>query len=233
VIKLLTDIGVEDEAAGAAALTYFDGLGAVRLLEHDHRAHLLEYAECPDLVSMVEGGDDERATLTIAVVLNALHERRDKPPPSGLKTLRERFQSLFARAASPSPDPIYVKAARLAEELLASEQAPQVLHGDMHHGNVRHCEGRGWLAIDPKGLYGERTFDAANVLLNPNKSAIVLDERRIVRTLDILASELSLDRTRLAGFVFAYCCLSACWSVEDGDDPTLALAVARAAEREL
>ena len=44
VLKLFTPIGAEDEADGAVALRYFDGHGAVRLLAHDERAHLLEYA---------------------------------------------------------------------------------------------------------------------------------------------------------------------------------------------
>ena len=35
VLKLFTAIGVEDEADGMAALRYFDGQGAVRLLAHD------------------------------------------------------------------------------------------------------------------------------------------------------------------------------------------------------
>ena len=34
VVKLLTPVGVEDESDGAVALRYFDGHGAVRLLDH-------------------------------------------------------------------------------------------------------------------------------------------------------------------------------------------------------
>lgn len=30
------------------------------------------------------------------------------------------------------------------------------LHGDLHHGNVLDFGASGWLAIDPKGLKGER-----------------------------------------------------------------------------
>lgn len=42
-----------------------------------------------------------------------------------------------------------------------------VLHGDIHHGNVLDGGERGWRAIDPKGLLGERTFDFVNILLAP------------------------------------------------------------------
>jgi streptomycin 6-kinase len=40
--------------------------------------------------------------------------------------------------------------------LLTTQREKVVLHGDMHHGNVLNFGSRGWLAIDPKGLIGER-----------------------------------------------------------------------------
>lgn len=86
------------------------------------------------------------------------------------------------------------------------------------------------LAIDPKGLCGERTFDAANILLNPvGCPDLVLDERRFLKTVDILAVCMKLDRVRLLAYSFAFAALSACWSVEDGSDTSLALGVARIA----
>jgi len=33
---------------------------------------------------------------------------------------------------------------------------------------VLDAEARGWIAIDPKGLLGERTFDFVNILRNPD-----------------------------------------------------------------
>jgi streptomycin 6-kinase len=51
--------------------------------------------------------------------------------------------------------------------LLAEPREVGVLHGDLHHGNVLDFGVRGWLAIDPKGLLGERGFDFANIFTNP------------------------------------------------------------------
>src|SRR6185503_942523 len=70
VLKLLTPIGVEDESGAVVALRYFDGHGAVRLLAHDDRAHLLEYAGDEELARMVSRGDDLTAAVVIAGVLN-------------------------------------------------------------------------------------------------------------------------------------------------------------------
>jgi Aminoglycoside/hydroxyurea antibiotic resistance kinase len=40
--------------------------------------------------------------------------------------------------------------------LAATQRDVAVLHGDMHHENVLKFSSRGWPAIDPKGLVGER-----------------------------------------------------------------------------
>jgi hypothetical protein len=44
------------------------------------------------------------------------------------------------------------------------------LHGDIHHDNILDFGRRGWLAIDPKRLFGERGFDYANLFCNPDLS---------------------------------------------------------------
>jgi streptomycin 6-kinase len=233
VLKIFKPIGVKDEAGGAAALRAFNGHGAVRLLAHDAGAQLLEYASGDDLTALVRQGRDEEATVILADVMKALHGASiDQPLSQGLIPLRRRFESLF-RAAAREQHGLYAQAAAVAERLLSDPIDVRVLHGDMHHENVRHSEERGWLAIDPKGLWGERTFDAANVLLNPmGLPDLVLDEGRYLKTVDLLADRMKLDRARLMAFSFAFSALSACWSIEDGQDPSLAMGVARmAAER--
>ncbi len=233
VLKLLKPVGIFDESPGAVALRCFNGHGAVRLLRHDERAHLLEYVTGEDLVPLVRRGEDDAATVTIAEVLNQLHASYDGPPPGELRPLRRWFHGLFQQAEADMQAgnrSIYVRAAQVAERLLATPQEERVLHGDIHHANIRRSE-RGWLAYDPKGLYGERTYDAANTVCNPiDMPELVADEKRLLRTVMLLAEHLAIERERLLAFVYAYACLSACWSLEDGDDPGLALRVAEIAE---
>lgn len=218
VIKLLNDIGVKDETKGAIALRHFNGSGAVKLLECHERAHLLEFAGDKTLAELVTQGQDEQATGVIASVLNTLHQNRNQVPDD-LTPLRERFNSLFERARIDSDD-VYKRAAAVAEKLLDTETDKVVLHGDMHHENILESD-RGWLAIDPKGLYGERTFDACNVLQNPLNARCVTDEGRYLNTIDILSGKMNLDRQRLLSFSFAFSCLSASWSVDDNQDLSL------------
>jgi streptomycin 6-kinase len=220
ILKLLTEVG-EEERVGALALAYFDGLGAVRLLRADQGAHLLEYAEGQDLIPMVTT-DDKRATEIIADVLNQLHTLHAQPFPAGLVPLRRWFQALFAQAENDEQAGIYSvyrRGAALAQFLLDNPLDEGVLHGDMHHGNVRYREGRGWLAFDPKGIYGERTYDAANVLCNPIElPEVVQNEKRLLRNANILAAKLEIERGRILQFLYAYAALSAAWFVQGGDE---------------
>lgn len=237
VLKLLTPVGVEDEYEGAAALRHFAGQGAVRLLEYDEDAHLLEYAGDKELAEVVWRGDDVGAAEIIAVVLNKLHRDQPGVPMPPLRTLRRRFRDLFGKAArdeAAGEESIYVRGARAAEYLLASARDECVLHGDIQHHNIRRHPVRGWLAYDPKGLYGERTYDAANTLCNPcHARDRVISEDRLLRITGVLADGMGVHVGRLRTFVFAYACLSAAWLGDAGDSDVKyqVLTVARNAER--
>ena len=123
---------------------------------------------------------------------------------------------------------ILAEADAAAKKLLASSRNVVVLHGDIHHGNVLDAGNRGWLAIDPKGLLGERAFDFVNILRNPD-AVTALTPGRFQRQVDVLAAAASLDRHRLLGWTLAIACLSASWHLADGEPADLDLAVARLA----
>ncbi len=239
VLKLLTPIGAEDESSGAVALRYFDGQGAVRLLEHDEEAHLLEYAGDEELAQMVWRGDDLEAAEIIGQVLNKLHRAQAGVPVPPFRTLQERFGSLFKKAERDEAmreASIYVRGARAAEYLLAHPQDECVLHGDIQHHNIRLHPVRGWLAYDPKGLYGERTYDAANTLCNPsNARERVMSEERLLQVTKVLADVMGVRVGRVRVFVFAYACLSASWFGDDdsSDVKHQILTAAQNAERHM
>jgi streptomycin 6-kinase len=220
VLKLLSSAETE-ERRGALALRYFDGHGAVRLLRHDDGAHLLEYAAGDELAALVERGEDERATRVIAQVIGQLHGVPQDAPQHGLAPLDGWFETLLSKAAADRQagiGSIYVRAAALAERLLADRREACVLHGDIHHYNIRHSP-RGWLAFDPKGLVGERTYDCANALCNPAMPDLVHNEARLLGNAAVLADLLGLDPWRVLAFTYAFACLNASrWLPLGGDD---------------
>ncbi len=234
VLKLLTDHGWEEQR-GAAALRHFDGRGAVRLYRSDAAAQLLEYAKGEELVRLVERGDDQGATRIVAAILAQLHGAAQGKDTDGLLPLKDWFGQLFDKAESDRAagvDSIYVRGAELAARLLAHPREVSVLHGDIHHRNIRQSP-RGWLAFDPKGLVGERTYDCANTLCNPFRGQrrfdqLVHDEKRLLTNAGILSEALDIELGRVLQFTFAYACLSATWSLttHDSDAAEWALNVA-------
>lgn len=103
---------------------------------------------------------------------------------------------------------VLTRAAAAAEELLGEPREVGVLHGDIHHGNVLDFGLRGWLAIDPKGLVGERGFDFANIFCSPDLE-IAVAPGRVRRQVQVVAEAAGLERTRLLKWILAYAGLSA------------------------
>lgn len=216
-LKLLSP-SETDEQRGALALRYFDGCGAARLLRYDEGAQLLEYVAGDELVTLVKRGEDARATRIIAQVIAQLHSVPQTAPPDGLVPLTSWFGALFSKAATDwhaGISSIYVRSAALTRRLLADQHDIRTLHGDIHHYNIRHSA-RGWLAFDPKGLVGERTYDCANTLCNPVMPELVHNETRLLTNAAILADTLTLDRGRVLAFTHAYACLNASWWLQLG-----------------
>ncbi len=127
---------------------------------------------------------------------------------------------------------VLVKSAAAARALLAAPREDVVLHGDIHHDNILDFGPRGWLAIDPKGLHGERGYDYANLFCNPDPETAAAPER-LVRRAAMVAAAAGIEPRRLLQWVLAYAGLSAAWDIGDGADPALPLAVAEIAAAEL
>ena len=215
-----------EERAGARLMLWWHGDGAARVLEHDGDALVMERAlGTRSLVEMARGGEDDEASRIVCAAAARLHAPRGRPPPS-LVPLDRWFRALEPAAAVHGG--VLARSAKAARELLADPREVVVLHGDLHHQNVLDFGARGWLAIDPKGLVGERGFDLANLFRNPDLETATAPGR-LARQADVVAAAAGLDRTRLLRWVLAWAGLSAAWSLEDGDDPSLALAVAQIA----
>lgn len=222
---------VDEERRGAAAMVWWGGEGAARVLAHDDDALLMERAQGNrPLVTMAQSGRDDEATRILCAAANALHAPRQEPRPSTLVPLPRWFQAL--EPAADRLGGVFRLAAATARELLAEPREIVALHGDIHHGNILDFGPRGWLAIDPKGVLGEHGFDFANIFCNPDFE-IATGPGRLARQAAIVAEAARLDRARLLQWILAYAGLSAAWSLEDGDDPQLALTVAEIAAAEI
>jgi streptomycin 6-kinase len=207
-----------DERDGSDYLKYVDGQGAVRVLAADEASLLMERAVgTRSLVAMVLGGQDIEAAEILAGMIAELHAHRTQPFPRSLVPLDRRFESLLKRAAE---QPLLNLSASIAASLLATQSDVLPLHGDLHHANVLDAGVRGRLAIDPKGLIGERTYEAANLLCNPwPHGEIVHNAERMSRLAELYAARLTLDARRVLAYALAHTGLSASWHIDDGTAP--------------
>ena len=209
---------VEDELRGEHYLAWRRGEGAVRLLGRDGHSMLLEYAGETLLQQVLDKEGDNAATEIAAEVMAKLFSPGKDPFPPELQPLRERFASLFRKAASDrnaGHDSLYVEAAAIADRLLADPHDIMPLHGDLHHDNILHGS-RGWLAIDPKGVLGDPGFDAANMFYNPlDRDDLCLDPERIADMAEVFAKTLGQAPRAILDHAIAYGCLSASWHHED------------------
>lgn len=174
------------------------------------------------------------ATRILCQTIACLHEPRTSSPPP-VVDLQEWFRDLETQASRYRGP--FLRAAEVARKLLAEPREEVVLHGDIHHDNVLDFGERGWLAIDPKGLRGERAFDYANIFCNPDLACaeppVAVRPEVFRRRLDVVVECSGLDRRRLLEWIIAWTGLSAVWFLDDHQNADIDLAVMQLAEAAL
>jgi streptomycin 6-kinase len=209
VLKVAMDI---DEQHGNRLMAWWNGDSAAQVLAHHEDGLLMARAMGRrSLMHMALNDEDDEASRILCAALARLHAPRETPPPP-LVELSPWFASL--RSAAAQHGGLYTLSLQTAERLLANPQDVVVLHGDMHHDNVLDFGACGWLAIDPKRVRGERGFDYANLICNPDLSTAI-DPQRFRRQLEVISEAAGLDRRRLLQWVLAFAGLSAAWFLED------------------
>jgi len=223
----------EETATEIDALLAFAGEGVCAVYEHDTErfATLMERVLPGEPLASLVPDNDERAT---AIAID-LMQRLWRPAPvehafpsvadwaRGLPRHRERFGG----TTGPLPSRLFEEAEDAFRWMLATTDAPMLLHGDLHHDNILSATRQPWLVIDPKGIIGDPGFDLGAFLYNPMPGLLDLPDpaRIIARRVDQLAEGLGMERARVRGWGIAQAVLSACWSVEGNEDWQHAIAV--------
>ncbi|MTW55103.1 APH(6) family putative aminoglycoside O-phosphotransferase [Citrobacter sp. JL976] len=229
ILKLTDD---DSERNGCELMVWWNGNGAAKVLAHAAGAILLERATgVGSLADMSWSGNDAQACRIICHAASRLHLPRNASTPA-LTPLLYWFRDLAPAAKKHGG--ILTHCAEVANVLLSSPQNEVVLHGDVHHGNILDFGTKGWLAIDPKGLVGERGFDYANIFTNPDPTKPVAIEPEIFAQRVNIVSEIArIERQRLLMWIIAWCGLSSAWFLQEGDCATIPLRIAELASAEL
>ena len=211
----------KDFISEVEALRLYDGVGSVQLYEYDvdRGVMLLERLTPGIMLSSVES--DEEA---IAVAASVMRKIWHSPPAEhhflhvsdwarGIEKLRAQFDG----GSGPFPERLVQKAEGLFADLLASMDAPVVLHGDLHHFNILSAQRQPWLAIDPKGIVGEPAYETGAFIRNPIPY-IYSAPNRLACLTGVSASlprMLGFDPALIYGWATAQAVLSAWWTFED------------------
>jgi len=146
------------------ALRAWGGHGAVRLYRSDD----LSGSELSGYALLLERIEQRQLDVPAdeGIVVGArLLRRLAVPAPAGAKQLaattqewEEQLKDDRRRSGNQLSDRAVGTALETIRDL-GQDTTTTLLHGDLHGGNILHSA-RGWVAIDPKGMYGPRAFDS-------------------------------------------------------------------------
>lgn len=215
VLKIVKKSG--DESHSGKVLRAFGGDGAVRVYESETDAVLLERLEPGgDLVDLVKRGDDDEATRILAKVIEKLANHNAPPECPTVADWGRGFDRYIESGDQQIPRELVYEARTLYQDLTTSQRTTMLLHGDLQHYNVLFDHGRGWVAIDPKGVVGELEYEVGALLRNPVElPELYKNPATFHRRLEILSSVLHLDYDRARNWHLAQSVLSAIWDIED------------------
>lgn len=229
--RLALKLGVptDELQSEAAALAAYGGQGAVRLVASDASLGAM-------VLERIEPGESLHTCTNPAMAIERYGQvhlglRRADPNDARIPVAAQwgtgfaRLRQHFAGQSGPLPADLVDAAESTFQALVQSTVAPELLHGDLHHGNILRA-GNHWTAIDPKGLIGDPAYDTISFFLNlPDEQTATT--ARLQEAVRAVCSVLSYDPVRVQAWGFAHCMLSAWWSLEDhghGFEPALELA---------
>ncbi len=196
----------------ADALAFWDGAGAVHLLEHDRARRALLLERCRPATPLKELGPE--AALDVVIGLLPRQWRRAAAP---FRTLAdeaawwlERFEERWDRGGRPFERRLLDAGLEALRELPPTQGEQVLVNQDLHADNVLAAEREPWLVIDPKPLVGEREFGVASLIRGGELGG---DRRSVLRRLDRVTSELGLDRERARLWTIGQ---TLAWAWDDG-----------------
>jgi len=217
VLKVVKHPG--DEWYSGEVVHAFASHGIAHIYEYTGGALLLErLSPGNSLVELSRSGDDERATEILARVLAMLMPQHVTTRGTPVADWGRGFDRYLASNDPRIPRELLIRAGLTFANLVRSQRDPRLLHGDLQHSNVLFDRERGWVAIDPKGVFGELEVELGALLRNPQEAPqLFTAPRTIERRVQQLTNALGVDRNRVLAWAFAQSVLSAIWSWEDGE----------------
>jgi streptomycin 6-kinase len=221
-----------EAATEAAALRWWDGAGAVRLLAEDSEAWVMLLERCVPGTPLRDAGlPNERGLAIGAELLNALWDKGlpagDGPPfdsmaqtCNGWADLAERrIEQHGAALQALGTDPgILTLGVELLRTLPRSAERQVLVHGDFNPGNVLAARRVPYLAVDPKPMVGDPAYDPWSLVAQLDWPFRLADAARIVpQRICRLAESLDLAPERIAAWGVARDVEGGLWAASEGN----------------
>jgi streptomycin 6-kinase len=187
----------------ADALKYWNGEGAVRLIDQDQDGWALVLERCSPGSPVSAMGADA----ALDVFTSLLPRLWAVVPPHVFTSLADEamhwhrnLRADWERGSRPFDERMLDATLEALPALCATQGEQVLLHQDLHGDNVLSAQREPWLAIDPKPLVGEREFGVAPIL---RSSELEQSRDATLNRLDRLCAELGLDRERAQWWTIA------------------------------
>jgi streptomycin 6-kinase len=193
------------------ALLFWDGRGAVRLLDYDRELRAMLLERCVPGTPLGQDYDDESLAIAAGVLRRLWRSPSDDVQWRRLDDVAQHWLAdlplRYERHGRPFQRRLLDQALDALRTLAPTQEDVVLCHQDLHGGNILRAQREPWLAIDAKPIVAERAYDTV---------ALVRDEpvtlAQVRRRLDVLAELLELDRERMRGWGIAK---HVAWGLED------------------
>lgn len=212
---VILKVGLDFAALGKEALTlqYLKDHGVVKVLAAGDGFLLLEQAiPGNSLKAYFPGNDIESIRIAVNVMqhlhLASIPASHSFPHIQDWLSVLDNDQNI--------PHHYLEKARRLRNKLLQNLGKDVLLHGDLHHDNILQ-HSTNWLAIDPKGVIGEKCYEVAAFIRNPMPHLIQQAnvQEIIQKRISCFAAMLEIPQNRILSWCFVQAVLAWSWALED------------------
>jgi streptomycin 6-kinase len=207
--EVVVKIHVDDDLESVHepdALRFWDGRGAVRLLDYDPGTRAMLIERCVPGTPLGRAYDDA----SLEVVAHTLL-RLWRAPTAAVSWRRlrdvaevwaERLPFDRERHGRPYELPLLEHALDALRTLGPTQQDVVLCHQDLHGGNILGAQREAWLAIDSKPIVAEPAYDAVPAVRDLDSNGRIT-AAQMRRRLDRLSDLLDVDRERVRGWTIA------------------------------
>ena len=230
--------GDEEFLKEVRALEIYNGNGSVRLIKADLENYVMLLEGCIPGKSLHTMDDENKEAL---IFTNICKRVWTKAPSNSIfknvSDLIKEFDWYFENSKKTEkllPKELVTKAQEKFKTLVSSTKDQFLLHGDLHHDNILSSD-RGWLAIDPKGIIGDREYEIAAFIRNPyfrfEKNEELISKDFFAVRIEFISTTLRFDKKRITDWAFVKQVITLIWTIQDHNkSDKLNLEIAKALE---